>query len=122
MIARGALGNPWIFEELTGAATAPPTPTRSSTSCSWTMDRAEEHLGPERRSALRCASSIPGTWSAWVPRARMPTPSSAPRASTRREMLASLEPGRRCLVAIRPPACGAARRGLLQRARVIASL
>jgi tRNA-dihydrouridine synthase B len=31
MVARGALGNPWIFEELV-----------------WVIDRAEEHLGPER--------------------------------------------------------------------------
>ena len=48
MIARGALGNPWIFEELTGGRTAPPTRGEVVDELLWTMDRAAEHLGPER--------------------------------------------------------------------------
>ncbi|MGH2925465.1 MAG: tRNA dihydrouridine synthase [Solirubrobacterales bacterium] len=48
MIARGALGNPWIFEELTGARTGPPTYSEVIDELLWTMDRSEEHLGPER--------------------------------------------------------------------------
>jgi tRNA-dihydrouridine synthase B len=48
MIARGALGNPWIFEELTGGRTAPPSSAEVITELLWTMDQSEEHLGPER--------------------------------------------------------------------------
>ncbi len=48
MIARGALGNPWIFEELTGGRTAPPTRGEVVDELLWTMDRGAEHLGPER--------------------------------------------------------------------------
>jgi tRNA-dihydrouridine synthase len=35
MLARGALGNPWLFEEVVAEWL-------------WVLDRAEEHLGPER--------------------------------------------------------------------------
>ena len=48
MIARGALGNPWIFEELTGRRAAPPSRAEIVNELLWTMDRAEEHLGPKR--------------------------------------------------------------------------
>jgi tRNA-dihydrouridine synthase B len=48
MIARGALGNPWIFEELTGRRRRPPTRGEVLDELLWTMDSAEEHLGPQR--------------------------------------------------------------------------
>ncbi len=48
MIARGALGNPWIFGELTGDRTAPPTRGEVVDELLWTMDRSAEHLGPVR--------------------------------------------------------------------------
>jgi tRNA-dihydrouridine synthase B len=48
MIARGSLGNPWIFEELTGLRTAPPEREDIIAELLWVMDRAEEHLGPDR--------------------------------------------------------------------------
>ncbi|HVS98985.1 MAG TPA: tRNA-dihydrouridine synthase [Solirubrobacterales bacterium] len=48
MIARGSLGNPWVFEELTGRRAAPPTPDEVATELLWVLDRAEEHLGTER--------------------------------------------------------------------------
>ena len=48
MIARGSLGNPWIFGELTGARRARPTKREIVAELLWVMDRAEEHLGPER--------------------------------------------------------------------------
>jgi nifR3 family TIM-barrel protein len=48
MIARGSLGNPWIFEELTGRRETPPTREEMVAELLWVIDRAEEHLGPER--------------------------------------------------------------------------
>jgi tRNA-dihydrouridine synthase B len=48
MLARGALGNPWVFEELTGRRVEPPSRDEVAAELLWTMDRAEEHLGTER--------------------------------------------------------------------------
>jgi tRNA-dihydrouridine synthase B len=48
MIARGSLGNPWIFEQLTGARMGSPERDEVITELLWVMDRAEEHLGPDR--------------------------------------------------------------------------
>ncbi len=48
MIARGGLGNPWVFEELTGLRTAPPSREEIVAELLWVLDRAEEHLGAAR--------------------------------------------------------------------------
>ncbi len=48
MIARGSLGNPWLFEELTGARVEPPSRDEVVAELLWVIDRAEEHLGSER--------------------------------------------------------------------------
>jgi tRNA-dihydrouridine synthase B len=48
MLARGSLGNPWLFEELTGRRSEPPAREEVVAELLWTIDRAEEHLGPER--------------------------------------------------------------------------
>jgi tRNA-dihydrouridine synthase B len=48
MIARGSLGNPWVFEELTGRREGPPSQAEVAGELLWVFDRAEEHLGPER--------------------------------------------------------------------------
>jgi tRNA-dihydrouridine synthase B len=48
MIARGGLGSPWIFEELTGARTTAPTHEEIVAELGWVLDRGEEHWGPER--------------------------------------------------------------------------
>src|SRR5207247_6615862 len=48
MIARGSLGNPWIFEELIGRRSADPDRDDVIAELLWVMDRAEEHLGPDR--------------------------------------------------------------------------
>ncbi|HWI71443.1 MAG TPA: tRNA-dihydrouridine synthase, partial [Baekduia sp.] len=48
MLARGSLGNPWLFEQLLGRRDDEPTPGEILAEWHWVMDRAEEHLGPER--------------------------------------------------------------------------
>ena len=48
MLARGALGNPWIFEEVVGGREAPPRRDEVIDEIGWTVDRAEEHWGTER--------------------------------------------------------------------------
>jgi nifR3 family TIM-barrel protein len=48
MIARGGLGTPWIFEELTGRRTAAPTREEILAEFRWVLDRGVEHWGPQR--------------------------------------------------------------------------
>src|SRR4051812_23019116 len=48
MIARGALGNPWIFQELTGRRAGEPSRDEILRELLWTMARAERHLGDAR--------------------------------------------------------------------------
>jgi tRNA-dihydrouridine synthase len=49
MLARGSLGNPWLFEELVaGAGAGQPTSGEIVAEWEWVMDRAVEHLGPVR--------------------------------------------------------------------------
>ena len=48
MIARGALGNPWVFEELTGRREEPPDRAEVVAELLWVIDCAEDHLGAER--------------------------------------------------------------------------
>jgi tRNA-dihydrouridine synthase B len=48
MVARGSLGNPWIFEQLTGRRSADPDRDEIVAELLWVMDRAEDHLGPGR--------------------------------------------------------------------------
>jgi tRNA-dihydrouridine synthase B len=48
MLARGALGNPWLFGELLGLRTAEPTHEEVLAELRWLSDRVEEHMGTER--------------------------------------------------------------------------
>jgi tRNA-dihydrouridine synthase B len=48
MLARGALGNPWLFAQVLGERAEGPTADEVLAELDWVMDRAVEHLGPER--------------------------------------------------------------------------
>jgi nifR3 family TIM-barrel protein len=48
MIARGALGDPWIFERLTGRRTRPVDEAQVLAELDWVLERGECHWGPER--------------------------------------------------------------------------
>ena len=48
MLARGALGNPWLFEEVLGTREDRPDRDEIVREWLWVMDRAEEHLGADR--------------------------------------------------------------------------
>jgi len=48
MLARGSLGNPWLFERLLGAREREPTRAEILDELDWTIDRAIEHLGLDR--------------------------------------------------------------------------
>jgi nifR3 family TIM-barrel protein len=48
MLARGSFGNPWLFEQVLGRRDGEPTAEEIVAEWNWVIDRAEEHLGPER--------------------------------------------------------------------------
>ena len=51
MLARGALGNPWLFGEVLGTRAEPPAPGEVVAEWLWVVDRAEEHMGSERAAS-----------------------------------------------------------------------
>jgi tRNA-dihydrouridine synthase B len=48
MLARGSLGNPWLFAELLGERESPPARDEVLDELDWTIERAIEHLGEPR--------------------------------------------------------------------------
>jgi nifR3 family TIM-barrel protein len=48
LLARGSLGNPWLFDELLGARDREPTRQEVLDELDWVIDRGAEHLGEER--------------------------------------------------------------------------
>jgi tRNA-dihydrouridine synthase B len=48
MLARGALGNPWLFEQVLGRRDAEPSREEVVAEWLWVCDRAEEHMGADR--------------------------------------------------------------------------
>jgi nifR3 family TIM-barrel protein len=48
MLARGSLGNPWLFAQLLGRREHGPAPDEVLAELGWTIERAVEHLGEER--------------------------------------------------------------------------
>jgi nifR3 family TIM-barrel protein len=47
-LARGSLGNPWLFSQLLGASESQPTRSEILDELHWVIERAAEHLGEER--------------------------------------------------------------------------
>jgi tRNA-dihydrouridine synthase B len=48
MLARGSLGNPWLFERLLGRRELDPTPHEVLVELHWVIEQAALHLGPHR--------------------------------------------------------------------------
>ncbi len=48
LLARGSLGNPWLFGELLGRRAGEPSPEEVLAELDWVIERAIEHLGHER--------------------------------------------------------------------------
>jgi len=48
LLARGSLGNPWIFEQILGVREGEPSDEEIVDELRWVIDRAEEHFGVER--------------------------------------------------------------------------
>jgi tRNA-dihydrouridine synthase B len=48
LLARGSLGNPWLFEQLLSGREGEPSRVEILTELDWVLDSAVEHLGPER--------------------------------------------------------------------------
>ncbi len=51
MLARGALGNPWLFEQVLGTRVGEPEAEEVVREWLWVIDRAVEHLGEDRAAA-----------------------------------------------------------------------
>jgi tRNA-dihydrouridine synthase B len=51
MLARGALGNPWLFEEVLGTRSGAPDRQDVVREWLWVVDRAVEHLGEQRAAS-----------------------------------------------------------------------
>jgi nifR3 family TIM-barrel protein len=48
LLARGSLGNPWLFEQVLGRRVADPPREEILAELDWVMERAVEHLGEDR--------------------------------------------------------------------------
>ena len=48
LLARGSLGNPWLFQELLGQRSGPPQAAEVLAEIDWVMDCAVSHLGQDR--------------------------------------------------------------------------
>jgi tRNA-dihydrouridine synthase len=48
LLARGSLGNPWLFEQLLSHTHRPPSRQEILDELDWVIDRAVDHLGQER--------------------------------------------------------------------------
>jgi tRNA-dihydrouridine synthase B len=101
MLARGALGNPWLFAELLGAREHAPTPAEVLDELDWTIERAVEHLGE-----LRATRYLRKFYPWYVNRLQLPS-HDAKRLQTALQSAATLEHVRR-LLELEPAASAAA--------------
>ena len=92
MLARGALGNPWLFAEVLGDRADEPSHDEILAEWGWVIDRAEEHLGSDR--AARYLRKF-HPWYAerlGVPRAVQTALQQAESLAQQRALLADLAP------------------------------
>jgi tRNA-dihydrouridine synthase B len=78
MIGRGSLGNPWIFEGLSGRRAEAPGRDEIVRELLWVIDRAEEHLG-----AGRAVSYLRKFYPWYLERLRAPRRANGPFQHTR---------------------------------------
>jgi nifR3 family TIM-barrel protein len=71
MLARGALGNPWLFSALLSEAEHEPSRGEVIEELDWTMDRASEHLG-----ATRATRYLRKFYPWYVPQLKLPASAS----------------------------------------------
>ena len=93
MLARGSLGNPWMFERLLGRREGEPSPAEVLAELEWMIARCEEHLGEERagRWLRKCYP-----WYAerlGLPKALAHELSTAPDTPTARALVRRVEAG-----------------------------
>jgi tRNA-dihydrouridine synthase B len=101
MLARGALGNPWLFAELLAGREDAPSRAEVVDELHWTIDRAIEHLG-EARAARYLRKFYP--W--YVVRLQMDAPAarrlqaSLQQAETLEQVRGLLQPLSRVLAPV----------------------
>jgi tRNA-dihydrouridine synthase B len=99
MLARGSLGNPWLFSQLLGRRTQEPSSAEILAELDWVIERACEHLGVERAGRyLRkfypwYVERLGGT------RALQAAVQTAPSIETVRTLMAGAGAGRLCAAA-----------------------
>ena len=98
MLARGALGNPWLFEQLVRGREQDPSREEVLAELDWTIERAVEHLG-EQRATRYLRKFYP--W--YVVRLGLP-PRSARDLQESLQTAATLEQARALLRQAREPA------------------
>lgn len=102
MLARGALGNPWLFSRLLGRSEGEPTPAQVRRELDWTIERAVEHLG-ETRATRYLRKFYP--W--YVPRLGLAS-AEAKRLQEALQSAATLAEARQLLALEAPPLAGIA--------------
>ena len=99
MLARGGLGNPWLFDQALGTRADAPTTTEVIDELDWVIERCVEHIGAQR--SARYLRKFYPWYLARLPGARLPGGRELQEAFQRTETVAA---ARALLAAQRPPA------------------